>query len=346
MAPVFYLIPMIFPALGLVGLWYGGASLWLLPLTVFGLLPSIEVFVTGRGTEIDHSGGVHKKMHDAMLVAAFVMVWAVWAMLMYQLNVSQSGPWERVGMMCCAGIVFGGLGINVAHELGHRPTKSMQLLAQILLLPSLYTHFFIEHNRGHHRRMATPEDPATARLGEALYAFWIRSTVGGWLSAWQIESRRLRNKGWTAHIRGNLMLHLQFLQVLCLVASAMAFGVGVTVCWVGSAIIGFLMLETVNYVEHYGLVRKQLPNGKYERVTKAHSWTSDHPLSRALLFELPRHADHHAHAGRHYAALRHFSDAPQLPTGYAGMVLLALVPPLFKTVMDQQLSSEELRQAS
>ena len=346
MTPVFYLIPMIFPALGLFGLWHGGVSLLLLPLTVFGLLPFIELFVTGRGTEQDDAGGVHTKLHDVMLIAAFAMVWAVWAMMMYQLGVGQFGVWERIGMMCCAGIVFGGLGINVAHEMGHRPSRPMQFLAQMLLLPSLYTHFFIEHNRGHHRRMATPEDPATARLGEVIYAFWVRSTVGGWLSAWEIEGRRLKGKGAIAHIRGNLMLHLQILQVLCLVASCMTFGLGVTLCWVGAAIIGFLMLETVNYVEHYGLVREKRPNGKYERVTKAHSWTSDHPLSRALLFELPRHADHHAHAGRHYATLRHFSDAPQLPTGYAGMVLLALVPPVFMSVMEQHMSSEELRQAS
>jgi alkane 1-monooxygenase len=346
MAPILYLIPMILPALGLVGLWFGGAALCLLPLTVFGLLPFMEVFVTGRGAEIDHAGGAHKRMHDAMLVAAFVMVWAVWAMMIYQLSVGQSGLWERIGMMCCGGIVFGGLGINVAHELGHRPQKPMQFLSQVLLLPSLYTHFFIEHNRGHHRRMATPEDPATARLGETLYAFWVRSSVGGWLSAWQIEGRRLRSKGLVAHCKGNLMLHLQLFQVLCIAMMWMVFGLGVTAFWLGSAILGFLMLETVNYVEHYGLVREKLSNGKYERVTKAHSWTSDHPLSRALLFELPRHADHHAHAGRPYASLRHFSSAPQLPTGYAGMILLALVPPVFVSVMDRQISTEAQRVAS
>ena len=116
--------------------------------------------------------------------------------------------------------------------------------------------------------------------------------------------------------------------------------------WVGAAVVGFLLLETVNYVEHYGMQRELLPNGRYERVSRRHSWTSDHPVSRALLFELPRHADHHAHAGRPYGSLRHFSDAPQLPTGYAGMVLLALVPPLYFRVMDEAIDRETVRLAA
>ena len=139
------------------------------------------------------------------------------------------------------------------------------------------------------------------------------------------------------------MLHFQVLQVAVITAVGLVFGGTVVVGWVGAAVFGFLLLETVNYVEHYGMLRAVLPSGRFERVAARHSWTSDLPISRAILFELPRHADHHAHAGRPYGALRHFADAPQLPTGYAGMVLLALVPPLFCRVMDQQLEREARR---
>jgi alkane 1-monooxygenase len=343
MSPIAYLIPIIFPVLGLTGIWLGGAWTVALPLVVFGLLPLIELFLKGRGAERDDASGVHTVGHDAVLLVSFGTVWVVWGLMMYQFSFAEMGVWEILGTICCAGVVFGGLGINVAHELGHRSNKTMQILARLLLLPSLYTHFFIEHNRGHHRHMGTPDDPATAREGESVYAFWIRSAVGGWLSAWRIESHRLRGKGVRAHLMGNMMLHLQTLQVLCLVCVGLVSGPAVASCWIAAAIVGFLMLETVNYIEHYGLVRHKLPDGKYERISNQHSWTSDHPISRALLFELPRHADHHAHAGRQYGSLRHFSQAPQLPTGYAGMIILALVPPLFLPLMRRHMQQESMR---
>lgn len=346
MNPLVYFIAVGFPLTAVWGLYSGGMSAFAFPALAFLGIPMVELFIPGLGARKSAPGGEHRLGHDAVLINAFAMVWLGMGLMLWQATTAALSGIEWFGLTLCAGVLFGAIGINVAHEMGHRSSKVFQALAKLLLLPSLYMHFFIEHNRGHHRNIGTPEDPATARRGEVVYAFWFRSVIGGWLSAWRIENHRLRRQSRWNRIVGNQMLRLQLTQVVCL--AAVGFGLGATalVTWVTSAVFGFLLLETVNYVEHYGLLRERLPNGRYERVSPKHSWTSDHPVSRALLYELPRHADHHAFAGRPYGSLRHFNEAPQLPTGYAGMVLLALVPPAFKKVMHSQLDVEAARLAS
>jgi alkane 1-monooxygenase len=341
-----YILGLAFPMMAVFGLWTGGWSTVLFPLAAFGLVPLVELFVDGRGSHNSDLNVQHRVLHDLVLMMGFFMAWLGWFLLMIQFSQTGLGVMDVAGMILCAGILFGALGINTAHEMGHRREKIFQNLSKVLLILPLYMHFYIEHNRGHHRRMATPEDPATARRGETVYAFMFRSVVFGWLSAWSIEAHRLRGKGTMVHILHNQMLHFQLIQVSAVTAVAVLLGGSVAVAWVGAAVVGFLLLEAVNYVEHYGLVRQKLPNGKYERVSPRHSWNSDHPISRALLLELPRHADHHAYPARPYGALRHFSDSHQLPTGYSGMVLLSLVPPLFFRVMDRQLESERQRLAA
>jgi alkane 1-monooxygenase len=341
-----YILPLIFPLAALYGLWAGGLATVLVIALDFALVPLVDLLIPGRGTEEDGLGGEHELGHDVVLFVGSILCWLGFGLLLVQLHAGVSGIMEFVGLMICGGILFGATGINIAHELGHRQSPVVSRFGQGLLLPSLYMHFTIEHNRGHHRWMATPHDPATARRGEILYTFWFRSVIGGWLSAWRIEAKRLKGRGVGAHLRGNLMLHSQLVQLTAGVLVGVFLGPVALIGWVGAAIVGFLLLETVNYVEHYGMQRAKLPNGRYERVSRRHSWTSDHPLSRALLFELPRHADHHAHAGRPFGALRHFADAPQLPTGYAGMVLLALVPPLYFRVMDEAIDRETVRLAA
>ena len=343
MRPSAYIIPMVFPLVGLWGLYSGGLATALLPVVAFVLIPAVELFVHGRGSDEFGEGGEHTGAHDMVLGFGYIMVWLGYFLLMDRLVTGTPSILHTAGLVMCSGILFGAVGINVAHELGHRRNKWVRGLGQALLFPSFYMHFTIEHNKGHHRWMATPKDPATARKGELLYAFWFRSTIGGWFSAWEIEAHRLRNKGWLNHLKHNQMLHVQAIQFVVAAAITVMFGWAVLAGWIAAAIVGFLLLETVNYVEHYGMLREKGANGRYERVTRKHSWTSDHPVSRALLFELPRHADHHAHAARPYGSLRHFDDAPQLPTGYAGMVLLALVPPLYFRVMDRAVELETQR---
>ncbi len=265
-----------------------------------------------------------------VLVGAYLVVIAQQSLTAY----------EWAGLTLSVGIIVGACGINVAHELGHRSKKSEQVLSKLMLLPALYQHFFIEHNRGHHKNVATPLDPATARYGEWLFIFWFRSVWGGWRNAWKLEAERLGKAGrpvWSWH---NEMLRFQVFQLLWLGGIFVLFQWEGLLGAVAIAVVGFLLLETINYVEHYGLQRQMLPSGRPEPVRPAHSWNSDHEMGRIFLYELTRHSDHHYKASRKYQILRHMDESPQLPAGYPASVLLALVPPLWFRIMNPRLKAE------
>jgi alkane 1-monooxygenase len=184
--------------------------------------------------------------------------------------------------------------------------------------------------------VSTDEDPASSRRGEWLYAFFLRTITGSWLSAWKLEEQRLRKKGLPVFGLHNEMLRFQLIQLALVATIAVVFGPAVMGWYLGAALIGILLLETVNYIEHYGLRRKR--NGDtYERPLPIHSWNSDHPLGRLILLELTRHSDHHYLASRKYQVLRHFDESPQLPAGYPAMMVLAFVPPLWFRVMDREI---------
>jgi alkane 1-monooxygenase len=235
------------------------------------------------------------------------------------------------------GLLCGIFGINVAHELGHRVDRFEQTLAKALLLTSLYMHFFTEHNKGHHKRVATPEDPSSARFGEPVYTFYFRTIVMSYVSAWHIANEECRKKRGTAFSVHNEMIRFQFLQIAFVALIGWHFGTSAVLAFLGAAFMGMLMLETVNYIEHYGLQRKLGASGQYERAMPHHSWNSDHVVGRLMLFELSRHSDHHYLASRKYQVLRHHDNAPQMPTGYPGMMLLALVPPLWFSIMHKKI---------
>jgi alkane 1-monooxygenase len=235
------------------------------------------------------------------------------------------------------GLLCGSFGINVAHELGHRTKKYEQVFSKALLLTSLYMHFYIEHNKGHHKNVATPQDPASARYNEPVYAFFLRSVIFSYLSAWKIANNEMKKKGLPVLHWKNEMLQTQIIQLLFVTAIVFMFGWLITFYFLNAALIGFLMLETVNYIEHYGLQRKQRADGNYERAMPQHSWNSNHILGRLMLFELSRHSDHHYLASKKYQVLQHHEDAPQLPTGYPGSMILALVPPLWFYVMNKKI---------
>jgi alkane 1-monooxygenase len=228
----------------------------------------------------------------------------------------------------------GGIGITIAHELVHRSNKSEQWLGRILLLSVLYMHFAIEHVRGHHATVATEEDPASARKGQSFYAFLFPSIVGQYLSAWHLEAERLKKLKKSVFSLSNEMIQFTICELLMILLMYLWFGATVAGIFVIVSFLSFSLLEAVNYLEHYGLERHKKDNGRYEKVTHHHSWNSDHILSRMFLFELTRHSDHHAVASRKYQILRTFDDSPQLPTGYPGMILLALFPPIWFHVMD------------
>jgi alkane 1-monooxygenase len=245
--------------------------------------------------------------------------------------------WVVTARIFDMGLLCGVFGINVAHELGHRVTAHERFLAKALLLTSLYMHFFIEHNKGHHKRVSTPEDPASARYGETLYHFFLRSIPGSWLSAWDIQRKDLAKKGSSFWSLQNEMLRFQVIQLLFLTTILLLFGWWPALAFSAASLIGALLLETVNYIEHYGLQRKRTDLGGYERPQPEHSWNSNHLLGRLTLFELSRHSDHHYQASRKYQLLRHHDHSPQMPTGYPGMMILALFPPAWFRVMHREL---------
>jgi alkane 1-monooxygenase len=243
---------------------------------------------------------------------------------------------EGLGLALTMGVV-GGIAINTAHELGHKRASSERWLSRVALAQTGYGHFFIEHNRGHHVRVATPEDPASSRLGESFWAFLPRTVAGSLRSAWEIEAARLDRLGKPRLSRHNDILGAWAMTAVLFAALTVAFGPVVLPYLLVQAVIGFSLLEVVNYLEHYGLLRQKREDGRYERCRPEHSWNSNNVASNVLLYHLQRHSDHHANPTRRYQALRHVDEAPQLPTGYAGMIVLAWFPPLWRRVMDPRL---------
>jgi alkane 1-monooxygenase len=328
-------------AIIMTSLVFGGSWVFVAPLYVFALIPLIELFFGGSIINMDKAEEEMAKKdwkYDLVVWSVVPLQFTLCFFFLNRLDDGSLALWEKLGMMFAFGIACGVLGINVAHELGHRATWYEQLMSKMLLATSLYMHFFIEHNRGHHKNVSTDEDPASSRYGEIIYAFYVRSVVNSWLSAWHIEGERLKkaNQGfWSIH---NEMLMYQIIQVSMLVAIALIWNWKVMLFFMGAATIGFLLLETVNYIEHYGLRRKKIDDAYYEKVLPIHSWNSNHPIGRIMLFELTRHSDHHYMASRKYQVLRHFDHSPQMPTGYPGMMVLALFPPLWFNVMHKQIA--------
>lgn len=314
-----------------------GPFFFFTPVFVFGLIPLVDLVVGARHSNFCE--GHYKNLRDQKFFRLITMVHVPlqYALVIWGAYVATHEYlrwWEFAGFAFSLGIVTGGMGITVAHELGHRSNRLEQTLAKILLLTVSYMHFFIEHNRGHHVRMGTPADPATARLGESYYRFYFRTVIGSFTHAWHLETQRLARKGRGSWSTKNSMIWF--------VAAPIALGIllGAILGWMGTvfffaqSLVAFSLLELVNYVEHYGLRRKAIAPGKYEKVEPHHSWNASEVVTNCLLFGLGRHSDHHASSHRRYQTLRHVDEAAQMPTGYAGMMLVALFPHLWRRIMD------------
>ena len=206
-----------------------------------------------------------------------------------------------------------------------------------LLVPSLYTHFYVEHNHGHHVHVSTPEDPSTARKNQNLYTFWWQTVTGTYTKAWQIQSKINKLNNLPFFSLKNDMLVFTFVQITYLGFVFYYFSLIGLAISLGFAVIGFLLLETINYIEHYGLERKKLASGRYERVTEKHSWNSNHVMGRILLYELTRHSDHHYKQNKKYQILEYHDVSPQMPYGYPTSMVLSLVPPLWFKVMNDKI---------
>ena len=250
---------------------------------------------------------------------------------------TQDLAWYSIlGLALSVGVV-NGLAINTGHELGHKTTPVERGLAKTVLAVVGYGHFFIEHNKGHHKDVATPEDPASSRMGESIYRFAVREIPGAMRRAWHSEKSRLARCG-----RGPWSLENEVLQPLLITVplyGALIIGFG----WV---MVPFLLVQafwgwfgiltSANYIEHYGLLRQKLANGRYEPCQPHHSWNSNHVMSNLILFNLQRHSDHHANPTRRYQSLRAFEKLPEFPSGYPLMFIAALLPPLWFAMMDRR----------
>jgi alkane 1-monooxygenase len=310
----------------------------------FVLIPLFELFLPksiSNQKEEEEETRSENRMFDFLLYSHVPILYGIVFYALYFFNSHTFTTLETVGMVYNIGVLVGGFGINIGHELGHRNKVFEQNLSKLLLLPALYQHFFIEHNRGHHKNVATDLDPATSRFGENLYAFWWRSVTGSYMSAWRIENEQMKREGKPVMSWANGMIRFHVYQTAYLLAIGLAFSFSAALMAITFGIFGFLLLETVNYIEHYGLKRKQLANGRFEPVLPHHSWNSDHELGRIFLFELTRHSDHHFKATRPYQILRHFDESPQLPFGYPLSMITALVPPLWFAMMNSRIPREE-----
>jgi alkane 1-monooxygenase len=316
-----------------------GVFWWYGPLFIFAILPVIDTFV-GKDAENPPESAI------AWLEQDRYYRWCTYLFLPLQYGSLVFACWKwtsgGLGTLDSLGLAFtvgavAGIAINTAHELGHKRKQAERRLSKIALAQTGYGHFFIEHNRGHHVRVATPEDPASARLGESFWEFLPRTVVGSLRSAWRLERVRLDRLGkrpWTLH---NDVLSAWALTLGLFAVLLAVFGIGVLPWLVVQAVFGFSLLEVVNYLEHYGLLRRLQADGRYERCRPEHSWNSNNLASNVLLYHLQRHSDHHANPVRRYQALRHHDEAPELPSGYATMIALAYVTPLWRRVMDPRL---------
>jgi alkane 1-monooxygenase len=344
---LFVMLPLVW-ALNQAG-WHAAAQIpfWVGPLLVYGLLPVLDLRFGPDGQNPPDEVMERLENDRYYRYCTYAYIPCQYASVIFAAYLFTAGDlswlgfdgalsWPaKIGLALSVG-VLGGVGINTAHELGHKAVKLERWLSKITLAQTCYGHFYVEHNRGHHARVATPEDPASARFGETFWEFLPRSVFGSLRSAWRLETRKFsrRNQSWLRW--DNDILNAWAISVVLWGGLIAMFGVELIPFVVIQAVYGFTLLETVNYLEHYGLLRQQLPSGRYERCRPEHSWNSDHIVTNLFLYHLQRHSDHHANPARRYQTLRSFDEAPNLPSGYASMIGLAYFPPLWRKVMDRR----------
>ena len=344
-----YLSPISIYGLSFIAFFSTGWLVWSPLIYAWVIIPLIELMIhpdERNMTTAEEELAKNDNMYDYLLYAFVLMQYIAIACFLEVIKSTNWGYWDLAGKIGSMGMLCGTFGINIGHELGHRSKPFERVLAKVSLLSSLYMHFFIEHNKGHHKHVATPEDPSSARKNEPVYLFYFRTILFSYLSAWKIANDEVKKTSNHVLSVKNEMLQAHIIQALFILLILFLFGIKATLCYLCAAAIGIILLETVNYIEHYGLVRKQTGQGKYERAMPYHSWNSNHVLGRVMLFELSRHSDHHYIASRKYQLLRHHTDAPQLPTGYPGSMILALIPPVWFYIMNKRIRSVELKDIS
>jgi len=335
-----YLLAYILPIAAYISFTSKGILTFLPALLAFGIVPILELFFKTDSKNFDKETAKFEKenkLYNWILYVTVPVQLGILYFFFYAIQESLT-TFEYIGRVMSMGVLCGVFGINVGHELGHRHHRVEQFLGELMLLTSLNTHFLPYHNGGHHFNVATPKDAATARKNEPLYLFWIRSHFTSYIQAWQIENKRLHNEQKNGFSLHNKMIVYSIANLIGVLTIYYFFGWYVLSSFILAAIIGILQLETVNYIEHYGLVRQKNEHGRYEKVRHHHSWNSDHILGKLLLFNLSRHSDHHYNGSKPYQVLKSLPESPQMSTGYPGMMVLSLIPPLWFNHMNARIS--------
>jgi alkane 1-monooxygenase len=333
MAIAKYWSPFGFLALIPLGYWLGGPSNYLL-LAVLPLALAGGDWLLGEEPPLTHDQTPvgHRLLPWLYIPLQLLEIaWAGWIVAQPSTDLVTA-----IGLTLSTGLAAGVFGFLAAHEMVHSRHPAERLHGLAMLAAVLYMPFAIAHVHGHHRRPATREDPATARRGESLYAFWIRSVSGQAREAWAFERQRLARAG---HAQaGNRMIGYAAIEaafvLLVGLASWRALGF-----FLGESLLSILLLESFNYVAHYGLARRRRTDGRLEPLGPRHSWNSVRRVNNASLFNMGRHADHHRFSSRPYNELEVLDGGAQLPCGYAGVILMALIPPLWRRVMDPRVDA-------
>jgi alkane 1-monooxygenase len=331
-----YLLVFLVPLSSLLGIHFQGYLFWSSALTGLVFLPIIDTLV-GDSVNVRETSPLEVALGRLIIVLYLPFQFFLIGYSCYQAQVSNWPFWIWPIAALSIGVSTGGIGITLAHELVHRTQKSFRVLGGFLLSSVCYGHFMVEHVHGHHTWVATPKDPATAKKNENFYRFFIRSTTHSFFSGLKIENERLAKRKLRFFHNRNFWTWL---------ASFFWFGLAMTllgpkaaIFFLAQSFIAIVFLEMVNYIEHYGLLRKQLPNGSYEPVAVTHSWDSSRIVSNWVLANLEKHSDHHKYPTRDFVKLRNYPEAPRLPFGYPELVVLCLIPPLWFRVMNPRLES-------
>jgi alkane 1-monooxygenase len=303
---------------------------------IFGLIPLLDALI-GEDTHNPPAEVVAAMEADPYYLRlariTVVFPWVNYIALIAFCGTQDLPWWSYVVLLLGVGTIDGGA-LLVGHELGHKPDRLNTFFGMLANNAVGYAHFRIEHNRGHHTWVATPEDPASARFGESIYAFALRELPGALKRGWRNEADQLEKRGERVWSVNNEILQGFALTLVVAAALIVLFGWKVAPIIVAHHFLGWYALTQANYVEHYGLLREKLPNGRYQPVEPRHSWNTNHIVSNLMTLHLQRHSDHHANPMRPYQSLRDFADIPRLPNGYTGMFGLAAIPPLWFRVMD------------
>jgi len=338
-----YLFAYTIPLSTYVSFYFGGYFSFFTLGYAFILIPSLELMLNEtdrKYSEDEKEDRLKNFLFDIMLYLNLPIVFILLAYGLNKLIVNSYETYEVIGLIFSLGILLATNAINVAHELGHRKNVFDKTLSKLLFLPCLYMHFYLEHNLGHHKNVGTQEDPATARYNQNLFHFWIESVIKQYFNAWSIQLRLLNIEKRSFFSIKNDMFFYTIFQIFYLIFLFQIVGLIGMIYGIIVAIISFLFLETINYIEHYGLKRKKLPSGRYERVEKFHSWNSNHIVGRIVLYELTRHSDHHYKSNKKYQILENINESPQLPFGYPTSMLLSFFPPLWFYVMNKRVPKD------